>query len=103
MSTTSNKMELNSPLKRKTICEILRNGKITLTQQIELCYSTIERSYGKTLKEAKKASLKNKLCKLKSATKKKYKESHKNWSNTLRDHKEFFEREFGLADVYFED
>ena len=96
-------MDQNSTLKRKDICEILRNGKLTLTEQIEFCFSTIERSYGKTIKEAKKASLKNKLCNLKYVSKNKWKESHKRWSNTLRDHKAFFERELGLADAYFED
>jgi len=96
-------MEQNSILKRKPICEILHNKKLTLSEQIEMCFNIIERSYGKTIKEEKKASLKNKLTKLKSSTKKKYLESHSNWSNTLRDHKYFFDFEFIVQPEYFQE
>ena len=68
-----------------------------------MCYDVIERSYGKILKEEKKANLKNKLTKLKSSTKKKYLESHSNWSHTLRDHKDFFDYEFEVQPEYFQE
>lgn len=101
-NNTVKKMERQT-LKKKAICDILRNTKLTLSEQIESCTNIIERAHGKTIKEAKKAALKNKLQKLKSETKKRYIRSHKNWSNTLRDNKVFFEWEFELADIYFED
>lgn len=93
-------MKQNSSLK-EVICDILHNNE-EATTQLEWCYNIIENHHGKKLKDEMKTNLKNRLQKLKTSIRRRYEKSNRNWSNTKRDNKAFFDEEFEIMPEFFE-